>query len=224
MSLWEVEVSQSDCPHVETTQRYTSLRIVIMGTEVVRDCERIFSVFSCSRPNQLREALSFFQKDSRVREFRLLSRTSEVATALYLMPKTSMFKKISKIGLRLHPVFAQQGREKWYVITEQSRKNIRTIISDDFTRILSLRRKRPAEIFSSLYSAVRYLMPALSISEKLTQRDAEILRAATEKGYFSWPRRTNLTSLSRELKMPKSTLSYHFRNLEEKMAAAMSTG
>ncbi len=224
MSLWEVEVSQSDCAHVGTTRKYNSLRIVIMGTEVVKEYERIFSVFSCSKPNQLKEALSYFQKDSRVKDFRLLSRESGVATALYLMPKTSMFRKISKIGLRLHPVIAQGGREKWYVITEESRKDIRKIISDDYTKILSMRRKRPAQIFGSLYSAVKYLMPALSISERLSSRDSEILRAATERGYFSWPRRTNLTSLSRELKMPKSTLSYHFRNLEEKMAAAMSTG
>jgi predicted DNA binding protein len=224
MSLWEVEVSQSDCPHVGTTKKYDSLRVVIMGTEVARQYERIFSVFSCSKPNTLKEALSYFQKDPRVRDFRLLSRESGVATALYLMPKTSMFKKISRIGLRLHPVFAQGGLEKWYVITEASRKNIRMVISDDYTKIISMKRKRPAQIFSSLYSAVKYLMPALSISDKLSRRDAEILRAATESGYFSWPRRTNLTNLSHELKMPKSTLSYHFRNLEEKMAAAMSTG
>lgn len=224
MSLWEVEVSQSDCPHVGTTKKYDSLRIVIMGTEVTRGYERIFSVFSCSNPNQLKGALSQFQRDSRVRDFRLLSREAGVATALYLMPKTSMFKKISKIGLRLHPVLAQSGREKWYVITEESRKDIRKIINDDFTRIISMKRKRPSQIFSSLYSAVKYLMPALSISERLSSRDSEILRAATERGYFSWPRRTNLTSLSRELKMPKSTLSYHFRNLEEKMASAMITG
>jgi predicted DNA binding protein len=224
MSLWEVEVTQSDCPHVGITQKYDSLRIVIMGTEIARECERIFSVFSCSKPNQLKEALGYFQKDKRVRDFRLLSRESGVATALYLMPKTSMFRKISKIGLRLHPVIAQAGREKWYVITEQSRKNIRVVISDDYTKIISMKRKRPAQIFGSLYSAVKYLMPALSISEKLPSRDVEILRAAKERGYFSWPRRTNLTSLSRELKMPKSTLSYHFRSLEEKMAAALSTG
>ena len=222
MSLWEMEVTQTDCPHVYTTQRYASLRVVIMGTEVIGRYERIFSVLSCPTVRELRAALNFFQNNEKVREFKLLSSKSGVATALYLIPKTSMFRKTSQIGLRIHPLIAKGGREKWYFISDHNKQDIRSFVSDEFTQILSMKRKRPAEIFRAFYTAVQYLMPALSISDKISQREIELVRAAQERGFFAWPRRTSLTSLSRELDMPKSTLSYHFRSVEKKMADALS--
>ena len=222
MSLWEVEVTQTDCPHVLITRKYSSLRIIIMGTEVTGRYERLFSVFSSPSTRELNSALNFFQKDNRIRNFRLLSRESGVATALYLMSKTSMFRKTSEIGLRIHPLVAKNGREKWYLISGQSGVNIRSIVSDQFTKVISMKRKRSAEIFRSFYTAVRDLMPALSISDKFSKREIEILRIAQEKGFFSWPRKTNLTDLSKELEMPKSTLSYHFRAMEKKMVDALS--
>lgn len=222
MSLWEVEVTQTDCPHILTTRKYPTLRIIIMGTEVIGRYERLFSVFSSPSTRELNSALNVFQKDNRVRNFRLLSRESGVATALYLMSKTSMFRKTSEIGLRIHPLVAKDGHEKWYLISGQSGVNIRSILSDQFTRVISMKRKRSAEIFRSFYTSVRDLLPALSISDKFSKREIEILRIAQERGFFSWPRRTNLTNLSKELEMPKSTLSYHFRAMEKKMVDALS--
>ena len=217
-----MEVTQTDCPHVYTTQRYPSLRIVIMGTEIVGRYERIFSVFSCPTARELRAALNCFQNNNRVKEFKLLSSKSGVATAFYLITKTSMFRKTSEIGLRIHPLIAKAGREKWYLISDGTKQDIRSLVNNEFTKILSMKRKKPAEIFRGFYAAVRYLMPALSISDKLSQREIELVRAAQEKGFFAWPRRTNLTGLSRELGMPKSTLSYHFRSVEKKMVDALS--
>ncbi len=222
MSLWEVEITQTDCPHVSTTQRYPSLRIIIMGTEVSGRYERLFSVFSSPSRRDLREALNFFQKDNRVKDFELLSSESSVAMAFYLIRKTSMFRKISEIGLRIHPVVAKGGRERWYLISGHSKEDIRTFVRDESTKILFMRRKKPTEIFRSFYTEVRYLMPALSISDKLSQREIELLHAAQERGFFSWPRRTNLTNLSQVLDIPKSTLSYHFRAMEKKMVDALS--
>jgi predicted DNA binding protein len=222
MSLWEVDVTQSDCPHIFSTRRYPSLRIIVMGTEVIGKYERLFSVFSSPSSRELNFALNFFQEDDRVKNFTLLSRDSGVATALYLMPKTSMFKKISELGLRIHPLVARNGREKWCFISGQSGLNIRSIINDQYTKVISMKRKRSAEIFRSFYTSVRDLMPALSISDKFSKREIRILRAAQERGFFSWPRKTNLTDLSKELEMPKSTLSYHFRAIEKKMIEALS--
>ena len=222
MSLWEVDVTQTDCPHIHTTQRYPSIRIIIMGTEASGRYERLFSVFSSPTARELHGALNLFQKDNRVSNFKLLSSESGVAMALYLIRKTSMFKKTSEIGLRIHPLIAKGGREKWFLISGQSGKDIRSVVGDEFTTILFMKRKRPNEIFKSFYASVRNLMPALSISDKFSQREIELLRAAREGGFFSWPRRTNLTGLSEKLGMPKSTLSYHFRAMEKKMVDALS--
>jgi predicted DNA binding protein len=222
MSLWEVDVTQTDCPHILTTKKYPSLRIIVMGTELTGRYERLFSVFSASTTRELNSSLNFFQKDDRVKNFKLLSRESGVATALYLMSRTSMFQKTTEIGLRIHPLVARGGKEKWYLISGESGVNIRTMISDQFTKVISMKRKRSAEIFRSFYTSVRDLLPALSISDKFSKREIEILRVAQEKGFFSWPRKTNLTNLSKELEMPKSTLSYHFRAMEKKMVDALS--
>ena len=222
MSLWELEVTQTDCPHVRATRKYPSLRIVVLGTEVTGRHEKIFSVFSCPTTRELSRALSSFQRSSGVKEFRLLSAKSGVATALYLMRKTSLFKKTARIGLRIHPLVVKEGHEKWYLISGQSKESIRLIANDEFTRVVSIRRQKPAEIFKLIYSAARYLMPALSISSNLTRGEIELLRAAQTSGFYSWPRRTSLTSLSEKLGMPKSTLSYRFRRVEKKLADALS--
>lgn len=184
--------------------------------------QRLFSVFFCPTKKELHSALNFFQRDSRVKDFQLLSSDSGVAMALYMIPKTAMFKKTSITGLRLHPVIVKGGREKWYVISGQTKEELRKILRDKHTTILSMKRKKPLEIFQSFYSQVKYLMPALSISHKLSQREIELLQAAQKMGFFSWPRRTSLTELSKDLHMPKSTLSYHFRSVEKKMVEALS--
>ncbi len=222
MSLWEVEVTQKDCPHILATAKHPALRIVILGTEAMNKYQRLFSVFSCPNARELNESLNFFQKDHRVKDFRLLSSEAGIAMALYCIPKTSMFRKTSVIGLRIHPVIAKAGREKWYLISGESKENIRSLVKDKSTTILSMKRKKPTEMFRSFYSTVRYLMPALSVSDKISQREIDLVRSAQEKGYFSWPRRTSLTGLSKELNMPKSTLSYHFRSVEKKMVEALS--
>lgn len=221
MSLWEAEVVQYDCPHIRSTRKFPSLRIIIMGTEVEGTYERLFSIFSCKTAKELREVLSFFQRDKSVKNFKLVSNESGVAIAYYLILKTSMFKKTSKIGLRIHPVIAEAGRERWYLVSGQSKENIRTFLKDEFTKMLYIKKKRPAEIFRSFYTVVRYLMPALSISDKFSEREVDLLREAQERGFFSWPRRTTLTSLSKELRVPKSTLSYNFRAMEKKMVDAL---
>lgn len=222
MSLWESEVVQDDCPHIRATRKFPSLRIIIMGTEVEGTYERLFSVFSCKTAKELREVLNFFQSDKSVKNFELISNESGVAIAFYMILKTSMFRKTSRIGLRIHPVIAEAGRERWYLVSGHSKENIRTLLSDEFTKILYIKRKKPAEIFRSFYTAVRYLMPALSVSDKFSEREVDLLRAAQQRGFFSWPRRTNLTSLSKELHVPKSTLSYNFRTMEKKMVDALS--
>ena len=221
MSLWEVEVTQTDCPHVSTTQKYPSARIIIMGTEVSGRYERLFSVFSCPNPRDLNGVLDYFQRDRRVKDFSLLSKRSGVAIALYLMSKTSMFKKTSTIGLRVHPVVVRSGREKWFIVTGRSRENIREFVEDGYTKVISVKRRGSPEIFRSFYTAVRYLMPVLSILDSLSDRDIELIRVAYKRGFFDWPRLTNLTKLSDELQLPKSTLSYRFRAVEKKMAESL---
>ena len=42
---------------------------------------------------------------------------------------------------------------------------------------------------------------------ELTARQKQILRAAVELGYYSWPRRVTLTNLAGHLGIAKSTLS-----------------
>jgi predicted DNA binding protein len=77
--------------------------------------------------------------------------------------------------------------------------------------------------FSKHFSAaVRYLTPALSIADKVSERDAELFKFAEEVGFFGWPRRTTLTALSKKLDIPKSTLYYRFRTVQKKIAEALS--
>lgn len=222
MPLWEMEITQTDCPHVLTSEKFENLRIVIMGTEITGKYEKIFSVFSSPDEHALNEALVYFQKNKLVKNFNLLSIDSGVATAIYAIPQTSMFKKLSSVGLRIHPIVVKKGIERWHVIvTEQTGSFVRSSVSDQFTQVRAMKKKKPDELFKSFYQTVRYMMPALSMSDKISERDLDLVKSARELGYFGWPRKSNLTALSSKLDMPKSTLSYRLRSIEEKIAEAL---
>lgn len=51
----------------------------------------------------------------------------------------------------------------------------------------------------------------------LTPKESEILKIFYDAGYFQWPRKNNLASVSKKIGVSKPTASYHLRNVEYKL-------
>lgn len=57
------------------------------------------------------------------------------------------------------------------------------------------------------------------VKELLTDRQREVLTAAHETGYYSWPRETTGEELAEELDISPATLHQHLRTAEQKLVA-----
>ena len=62
------------------------------------------------------------------------------------------------------------------------------------------------------------------VQHRLTQRQREVLAAAYEAGYYSWPRETDAQTLATELDIASATLHKHLRAAERKLVAALFDG
>ncbi|MFB6270855.1 MAG: helix-turn-helix domain-containing protein, partial [Halobacterium sp.] len=56
----------------------------------------------------------------------------------------------------------------------------------------------------------------------LTARQAAVLRAAVQDGYYEFPRRTTTADLADRFDLARSTLEEHLRRAEGKLAAAFA--
>lgn len=221
MVLSEIAVTQSDCPHVETSSRFLNLHILIMNTQFVDRRQRMFSIFHSIDKDELDRALTYFSRHRRVENFSLLSKKNGIATAFYETRPTSMFLRLGTAGFRIHPVVVHGGVERWFFISNGPDGPTSEEINDKFTHVVSLKNITQERFFQE-YPSVFFELNALKVISHLSDMDLMLFKSATECGFFNWPRSTSLTALSEELSLPKSTLSYHFRMIEKKMASMLS--
>lgn len=221
MNMFEVNVTQTDCPHVHTSRKFQDIFILIMNTEVHRKKQTMFTLFYSADSDELSDALKYFASQPEVEDFSLASRKENVASALYKIDQTSLHRRIRQTGLRVHPMIVHKGVEKWFIICDEESLLTEELLSDELTVVLSLKRLGTLEFFER-YLAELYRLNFIDIFSEISPEERKILDTAIEKGYFEWPRRIRLTDLGNELKMPKSTLSYHVRRIEKKVAKFMS--
>lgn len=221
MVLTEIAVTQSDCPHIDATRKFENTYILIMNTQLLEERQRMFSIFYSVDRMELDRALTYFSKHRRVDNFSLLSKKNGIATAFYDTVPTSMFRKMGMTGFRIHPVVVHRGIEKWFFISSGPDGPSAGQINDRYTKVVSLKNMTQEQFFQE-YPSVFYELHALKIISNLSEMDLMLFRTASEGGFFNWPRKMSLTALSRELKLPKSTLSYHFRMIEKKMAGMLA--
>jgi predicted DNA binding protein len=221
MAVVEICITQTDCPHVSVTERYRSLYILIMNTQYLNDMQNMFSVFYCTNQEELELAISYFSRHRLIKDFTLLSKKKGIATAYYRLIPTSMFRRMDPRGFRIHPVVVHAGIEKWLFITGANQVIDASDINDRYTKVVSIRKLNQEEFLSS-YPGVFSELHLTEVLNGMSDMDLNLLKAALKYGYFSWPRNTNLSELSRKLKISKSTLSYHFRNIERRLVNAFS--
>lgn len=96
------------------------------------------------------------------------------------------------------------GVRRTFEIIVFSREDLRAIVSDlqELGRV-----------------ALRQLKPVSAPASELSTRQAEVMQAAIQAGYFEWPRRTDAQTLAGSLGISHSTFLEHLRKAEAKLLA-----
>jgi predicted DNA binding protein len=210
----EITVKQNDCPHIETSQIFKKLYILIMHTSFDGSRQTMFSFFYSPSEEKLDEALRYFSSRPQIKNFTVISKQGAMANLFYTSDATSMYNKLGNIGFRIHPVVVHNGVEKWFYISNGSPLKAEAI-NDENTTVLSIQSISQKKFISD-YPSIFYQLNLMNIINRLSETESTILLTAMDNGYFEWPRRINMSELSKKLQIPKSTLSYHFRSIERK--------
>lgn len=109
------------------------------------------------------------------------------------------------------PIIHKHGKEMFEVaswnrsLLEQIMQNVQSNKNTKYFKLLALERVPVKRLF----------LP--QILPKLTEKQRQILRLAQERGYWQYPRRTNLNKLAQELKLAKSTVHEIIKRGEAKL-------
>ncbi len=217
MRLYQMDVTQTDCPHVKTSSKFPSIYIIIMNTQFRANYQNMFTIFYSYDPVELEKGIDYFTTRERVQDFELISKRDNIISTYYKYTTTSLFKTIREVGFRLHPMIVHKGIERWYFISEEDREVTEDSINDDNTVVVSLS-KMDTKDFLERYLTGLYSLSFIDVLSDMEESDRQILKNALVSGYFDWPRKIGLTELGKNLRMPKSTLSYHVRKIERKIA------
>ncbi len=222
MAIWKIEITQNDCPMVDTTRIFSNTFILMVNTQIIDEkFQYLFSLVSSSTAKELGDAIRFLSVHPRVYNFILLSKFRNVAIASFRTTQTSMYRKTESLGFRLHPILVINGKERWFFVNDTGKEITESYINDKFTNVLKIERMSQ-EQFSLEYPWIFYKLYMTALLKGFSEKDARFLRLASEQGFFDWPRATTLTELSSRMKLPKSTLSYRVRKLQKNIARLLS--
>jgi Predicted DNA binding protein len=216
MPIWEIEITQTDCANVDTTRRFRDTTMLIMNTNVSGEFMGMLSVVFSGDSNELNAALRYLSEHPKICDFSLVSKKGPLAIIYYKMLQTSMFRKSSRTGFRLHPIVIKNGRERWFYLYQSDRPISPDDFNDETTRVLNLKLLTHDDFFVD-YPIAFMRINAGRIVSSLKSEEMDLLKKAYDEGFFDWPRKVNLTTLSKRLNTSKSKLSYHFRNIERKV-------
>ncbi len=224
MKLIEVILTQKDCPHIDITKEYDDISIFIFNTVSVNGYEKLFSIFYSNNKDTLDMALNKFNSNKKVENFHIISKKNNLAALTYYILKTSAYKKIESVGFRVHPITIHGGIEKWFFLDESSNevpyKELMSKFNDENTSVVSILELTTKNFLDEFLKNVSIIN--VDRFDILDSEDKELLSMLINAGYFEWPRKMSLTYLSKNLKIPKSTISYRIRKLEKAIAEMYS--
>ncbi|MFB6185068.1 MAG: helix-turn-helix domain-containing protein [Haloarculaceae archaeon] len=145
-----------------------------------------------------------------------VSMPGQVTTELLVMypNERSIYQPFVSRGLvPSEGVEIRDGREYWRVVTDEDRTDIQR-------RLDQIRSTMDADV------EVRRVISSGGDgshnggTEKLSGRQAKMLRLAVREGYYQWPRQVTAADLAADLDISKSTVLEHLRKAESKVFEA----
>lgn len=134
----------------------------------------------------------------------------------FTMPMSNVFHPLlmDRSVFFLKPVIAEKGIERWTVGAHRKQDlkrlydKINALKPDAGAKWVSLRREK-LDLF------------AQSAFQRLSPKQRWAFECACSAGYYTYPRKTDLQTLARRLKVPATTLRIHLRKAEAKLMPAL---
>ncbi len=219
VNVYNILIGQDDCPHTLITSQVPGLVIYVMNTsDDENNYQKTFSIFISKRKEDLKEALDRLKNYPNIKGLDLLGRKENMMSLIYSFPKTSAFRNVEKLGFRMHPVVIRNGQERWFFISDANDLLSRgkTLLNDHVTKLITIKKLTTNEFINTYIKLFNSIWKMKIDSE--TGGDAyEIISEALKAGYYDWPRQSNLSELSKIIKVPRSTLTYKIRKLEKRV-------
>jgi predicted DNA binding protein len=215
-NIFRASIEQDDCPHTLLTSKYRDLTIFIMNAYREKAMQHSFSIFYSPSGNILTASISDLEKYPGMTDISIIGKKNNLISLTYSFPRTSAYKTISTLGFRMHPVMVRSGIERWFFVSSKPDVPgvIREKLNDGRTRLISINRLTTDE-FVSEYSKFMGEFWKTKIVTDAGLMNTEILDKAVQAGYYDWPRKSSLSELSKEVKIPRTTLTYKLRKAEK---------
>lgn len=134
----------------------------------------------------------------------------------FTMPTSNVFHPLlmDRSVFFLKPVTAEKGIEHWTVgaFRKKDLKNlydkINALVPKASAKWISLRQER-LDLF------------AQGATQRLSEKQRWAFEQACASGYYTYPRKTDLKQLAKQLRVPASTLRIHLRKAEAKLMPAL---
>lgn len=120
---------------------------------------------------------------------------------------------ISSGNTPLFPVVIKEDKETFTFLSRSIRDAEKARIN-----IQKHNRVETSEMYKASYSNFASNVDNYRVLQlTLTPKESKIVKTFYDFGYFQWPRKNNLASISKKLGVSKPTASYHLRNAENKL-------
>ena len=118
---------------------------------------------------------------------------------------------LSRDFIHAQPVDTHDGRERWDLLTMQSRHDVHDTLK-------TISEEHDAEITVTSLSSTRNAASEAPFSlTSLSARQREVFELARARGYYEWPKQIFGTKLANELEISTSTLHEHLHKAEAKL-------
>lgn len=120
---------------------------------------------------------------------------------------------------QLFPIVASSGLETFRIISEDKKRLlslIEKVNTKNQVEHYNIDRVSLPEIMSQ-----NIIAPAIPSLYGLTDKEIAIMKLAVSKGYYEWPRGTDLKGISTDSESSKVTTLYHIRKAEKKIIGSI---
>jgi hypothetical protein len=152
-----------------------------------------------------------------LRYIKIISKKDNSAELCLITNTTELYKEIRDSGgFILGTMSVEGGKERWLVTFEDlnSRKRAVNYLKDtsdvDLTSTIDI----PPEFFCWLVKSYEDLIDFFNTIRSLKSSQLKLFREIVENGYYEWPRRVNITEISKREKISKAAVSRKIRSVE----------
>ena len=220
MKAYIINVWQPDCPIVRTSEKFSGdyIKIFVINSRIKSNHVKALIKLSSDNRQVMGKFVNKLSNNPYTSIFQVLSKKGcEVLGLLITREVTKAMKTLDEVAIYYFPFIAYDGIEKWFVLSTMGGGKVLEALSEggndawieaslNFGRIELLLRGSLAMLYTT---DLKKLL-------KITERQFKAASLALEKGYYSYPRKADLNTLSKELQISKTAYVKLLRKVEKK--------